>query len=86
MASYKILYWQDIPSQIKAEDTNGEADIELDGRFMEKIDAIATEKGLVGSDDYLDGWKWSEPQERDGTAAEVAETVRQELEKQFPAE
>lgn len=85
MASYKVLYWQEIPSQVKAEDTDGEVDVQLDGRFMEMIDAVATERGLVGSDDYLEGWQWSESQERSGSAAEVAKTVKEELEAKFPA-
>ena len=84
MASYKVLYWHEIPSQVKAEDTNGEVDVQLDGRFMEMIDAEATKRGLVGTDDYLEGWQWSESQDRNGSAAEVAEAVKTELEEQFP--
>ena len=35
---------------------------------------------MWGTDEYLDGWQWSEPQNRDGTAQEVAEAVKLELE------
>ena len=54
-------------------------------RFQEKIDEVAGERGASDSDAYLEGWQWSEPQERDGSAQEVAEALKQELEKEFPA-
>jgi hypothetical protein len=80
MATYKILYWQEIPSQIKAEDAGDEVSLELPQRFMERIDQLAQQRGLQGSDDYLAQWQWSEEQERDGSAQEVAAAVKAELE------
>ena len=80
MATYKILYWQEIPSQIKAEDDADDVTLPLPDRFLERIDALAAERGLGGSDDYLAQWKWSDEEERDGSAQEVAEAVRAELE------
>lgn len=80
MATYTILYWQEIPSQIKAEDDADEITLPLDPRFMERIDQLATQRGLQGSDDYLAQWRWSEPQARDGSAEEVAQTIKRELE------
>jgi hypothetical protein len=38
---------------------------------------------LTGSDAYTDGFHWGEQQERDGTAAEVAQAVAAELAAQF---
>jgi hypothetical protein len=52
----------------------------LDGKFMEHIDILAARRGLQGSDDYLAQWKWSEEQEREGSAQEVAEALKAELE------
>jgi hypothetical protein len=80
MATYKILYWQEIPSQIKADDGVDEVTVSLPPRFMERIDALAAKRNLQAADDYLAQWKWSEEQERDGSAEEVAEAVRAELE------
>ena len=80
MATYKILYWQEIPSQIKAEDDEDDVTLPMPARFMERIDIMAAKRGLAGADDYLAQWQWSEEQERAGTAAEVAEAVRAELE------
>ena len=82
MATYKILYWQEIPSQIKAEDDADDVTVELPAKFMERIDRLAVQQGLQGSDDYLAQWRWSEEEEREGSAREVAETVRAELEAQ----
>jgi len=82
MATYKILYWQEIPTQIKAEDEADDVTVELPGRFMERVDRLAAQRGLQGSDDYLAQWRWSEEEERDGSAREVAEAVRAELEAQ----
>jgi hypothetical protein len=80
MAIYQILYWQNIPSQVKAWDDLDEARLELAPRFMVRIDEAAQSQGLTSTDDYLGQWKWSDEQERPGTAAEVAEAVKKELE------
>jgi hypothetical protein len=47
---------------------------------MERIDIMAAKRGLQGADDYLAQWQWSEEEERAGSAAEVAEAVKAELE------
>jgi hypothetical protein len=80
MAIYKVLYWQEIPTQIKADDGLDDVTLELDGRFMKLVDAVATKRGLSSADDFLAQWKWSEEEEREGSAQEVAETVKAELE------
>ena len=80
MAIYTILYWQEIPSQIKAEDDLDDVTLPLDSRFMERIDRLAAQRGLQGADDYLAQWHWSEKQEREGTAEDVAHAVKRELE------
>jgi len=80
MATYKILFWQEIPSQVKAEDAQDEVNLELAPRFMERIDQLALLRGLQGTDDYLAQWRWSEEEERDGSAHHVAEAVKAELE------
>ena len=80
MASYQVLYWQDIPSQVKAWDDFDEVKLELSPRFVARIDQAATAQGLTGTDAYLGEWRWGEAAERPGTAADVAEAVRRELE------
>jgi hypothetical protein len=52
----------------------------LDGRFMQQVDIFAAKRGLQAADDYLAQWKWSEEEEREGSARDVAEAVKAELE------
>lgn len=80
MARYKILYWQEIPTQIKAEDELDNVTVMLDGKFMNQIDILASKRGLQAADDYLAQWKWSEEEEREGSARQVADALRAELE------
>ena len=80
MATYKVLYWQEIPTQIRVEDDDEDVTVMLDGKFMLQVDILAAKRGLQAADDYLAQWKWSEEQEREGSAREVAEAVRAELE------
>jgi hypothetical protein len=80
MATFKILYWQQIPTQIKAEDSSDDVTVMLDEKFMKHIDAVATRQGLHSADDYLAHWRWSEEEEREGSAREVADALKAELE------
>lgn len=80
MALYQILYWQDIPSQIKAWDDFDEVRIELSQKFVTKIDLAAQKQGLTQTDDYLAQWKWGAELERGGSPEEVAAAIRNELE------
>ena len=83
MATYRILYWQEIPSQIKAEDAADEISVALSDRFQEHIDLLAAARGLQCSDEYLAEWHWGDDQERDGSAEDVAQAVKAELEAQM---
>lgn len=80
MAIYKVLYWQEIPTQVKAEDDEDDVNVMLDGKFMQQVDILAAKRGLQAADDYLAQWKWSEEEEREGSARDVAEAVKTELE------
>jgi len=80
MAFYQILYWQDIPSQIKAWDDLEETNVELGSRFTSLIDQTAQARGLTSTDDYLAQWRWGEELEREGSAQEVARAIQKELE------
>ena len=81
MAVYKILYWQELPSQIKAEDDAGNViSTELPTKFAEKIDAVAQKRGFTNADAYTAQWKWGEDQERQGSAPEVVKALTAEFE------
>jgi 5-methyltetrahydrofolate--homocysteine methyltransferase len=81
--TYKVLYWQEIPSQIRAEDDAGnEVNVELSPKFAAYIDQVAAKRGFGQADAYLAQWKWSDEHERPGSAREVAEALKAELEAQ----
>jgi hypothetical protein len=79
-----VLYWHDIPVQVRAKDANGRVSAPLPDRFQEAIDQAAMAAGLIGSDDYTEAFRWGEAQERTGTAQEVAAAVAAELDAQYP--
>lgn len=85
MATYQILYWQDIPSQVDARGAGPSHKEMLSQRFQELIDIVAMKKNLVNSDDYINGWTKGDKQERPGSAADVARAVAAELEAQYDA-
>ena len=83
MATYQIVYWQDIPSQVDAREGAKSHKEVLSQRFQELIDLVAMKKKITQSDDYINGWNKGDKAERAGTAAEVAMAVAQELEGRF---
>ena len=86
MARYQIMYWKDIPAQVKAQDETGIEKAKLPDRFSEAIDAAAMAEGSADSDAYLAGWNWGPEQERPGTPREVADAVVAELDQSYPKE
>jgi hypothetical protein len=81
VARFQVLYWQDVPSVIKAfADHGATVKRELPQWFQQEIDRLAMEQGLVGSDAYLEQWRWGDEEERPGTPDEVLDAVERELE------
>ncbi len=83
MAIYQILYWHDIPLQVRARGDDGRASVPLPERFQEAADQAAMAAGLSGSDDYTAGLRWGDQQERAGAAGAVAAAVAAELDRQY---
>jgi hypothetical protein len=75
-----VLFWQDIPSEVKAWDDFDEVKLSLPEKFALRIDASAQKQGLISQDAYAAHLRWSEPAERAWVAQEVAEAVRDEFE------
>ena len=82
MTTYQIMYWHDIPVQVRAGGRRDRVSVELPPRFQVAVDNAAMAAGLTGTDAYLEGFAWAEPQEREGSPAEVAAAVAAELEAQ----
>jgi len=83
-SKFQILYWRDLPSQVKAWDGFDEVKIDLPPRFAARIDATAQRLGLTQSEDYLAQWRWGDEAERPGSPADVADAVRREIEAATP--
>jgi hypothetical protein len=80
MTRVQILYWQDVPSLIKATGDDGsEMKRELPEWYQQEIDKRAMVQGLSDSDAYLEQWHWSEPEERPGSPDDVIAAVEREL-------
>ena len=80
MTRVQILYWQDVPSVIKATGDDGsEVKRQLPDWYQQEIDKRAMVQGLSDSDAYLEQWHWSEPEERPGSPDDVIDAVEREL-------
>ena len=84
MAKYQVMFWKHIPAQVKAWDDSREVKRMLPDRFQAAIDAYAMKDGSTGMDSYLEAWRWGDPQERAGSAEEVASALVQELDAANP--
>ena len=85
MAIYQILYWKDIPAQVRVYEGRKPISRQMPKRFQVEIDRTAMEMGLAGTDDYLDQWKWTEKRERPGEPDEILDALVQELESEYNA-
>lgn len=98
MAVYQVLYWRNIPAQVRVyggrgggRDRSGGGDHgrgrrplsrQMPDWFQQEIDRVAMRDGLTGTDAYLDEWHWSEKQEWTGEEAE-SEAVAEAVLKQL---
>jgi 5-methyltetrahydrofolate--homocysteine methyltransferase len=83
-SKFQVLYWQDIPSEVKAWDDFDEVKVSLPEKFANRIDATAQKLGLISQDAYAAHLRWSDEAERAGSPKEVAEALIKEFEAKFP--
>jgi len=83
MATYRIVAWKGIPASVEAEDGMDSVTLQLSERFQMLIDSVAMQLGLQDSDAYLELWSRGDPQDRPGTAREVADAVAADIENRF---
>jgi hypothetical protein len=83
---YQIIYWRDIPAQVKVKLGRKRGGQPLSNRFPIAIDEAAMRAGITESDKYLAQWRNGEWQEREGDLEEVTTTVIAELEATYPQE
>ena len=82
MAEYQVLYWKDIPAQVRVFDGKRRVARQMPPGFQEAIDRRAMKEGLAGTDAYLAHWEWSEKRERCGNPQVVLDAVIEELERE----
>lgn len=78
-SKFQVLYWQDIPSEVKAWDDFDEVKMSLPKKFTVRIDALAQKQGFISQDAYSAHFRWGETLERSGSPREVVAAVCQEL-------
>lgn len=86
MSEVQVVYWRDIPAQVKARKGRERASHGLAPRFQEAIDSAAMRAGLTGTDDYLAEWRSSDWEPRDGTPAEAAAGRAAQIEAEYSEE
>jgi hypothetical protein len=87
MTTVRILFWQEIPSLVKATADDGSSvSRQLPDWFQQEIDREAMRLGLVGSDAYLEQWHWGETTEHEGDPNAILDTVEAELVEKFRAD
>jgi hypothetical protein len=86
VAEVQVVYWRDIPAQVKARQGRERTACPLDPRFQEAVDAAAMRAGLTDTDDYLGEWRASAWEERTGAPQQAADQGAAELEGEYSAE
>jgi hypothetical protein len=79
MASYQVMFWKHIPSQVMAWEGDVKAKRMLPDYFQATIDAYAMKDGSTGMDAYLEGWHRGPVEEREGTPEDVIDALIEEL-------
>ena len=80
MFEYQVLYWRDIPAQLKIHAGKRPKSQPLADRFQVWIDRVAMAEGLTGTDEYLDLWQWSDRIEYAGKMEEALPALIAEIE------
>lgn len=84
--TYQIIYWRDIPAQVKVRAGRQRVSRPLAARFEQAIDQAAMKADKTDSDDYLAEWRQSEWAEREGEPESLAKTLVSEIEADYSPE
>lgn len=80
MIRYQIVYWRDIPVQVRVRDGRSRLTRPLPPRFQKTVYRAAFRAKAITGFDYIMEWQPSDWQERDGEAQNVLTAVAAELE------
>ena len=84
--NYQILYWRDIPAQVKVRSGRQRIARSLSPRFQDAIDEAAMRARATGSDESLEDWHSTEWQAGEGDPDLFADTQVAEIEAAYPPE
>ena len=84
--SFQIVYWRDIPAQIRVRSGIERVNRQLSPRFQEALDAAAMRAGSVSTDDYLADWRSLDWQPSDADPEQLADSLVAEIEAEYSAE
>jgi len=83
VTEFRVTYWRDLPSLVTARDGEQTAKAALDARFMVAIDEAAMRLGATDSDAYLEGWRQTEWEVRDGSPDAVVAEIARDIETRY---
>ncbi len=84
MTDLVVVYWRDIPAQVKAGSGRRAVRRELTPRFAGAIDMAAMQAGLSDTDGYLEQWRTSDPVAVEGDPNAAADALAAKLEADWP--
>ncbi len=85
-SNYQIVYWRDIPAQVRTRLDRERITRPLTERFQVAIDAAAMRANATSTDDYLENWRTSDWQPSEGDPTSLAERLVAQIEADYPQE
>jgi hypothetical protein len=86
MIAFQIIYWRDIPVQVRVKNGRSRLTHPLSPRFQEAVHRAAFRAKAINGFDYIQEWRPSEWQEREGEDQDVITAVTAELETAYSDE
>jgi hypothetical protein len=87
-STFQIVYWRDIPSQVKVRAGRERVSRMLPDRFQEAIDEAAMRARTTSEADYLEEWRATEWQAAEGETGQdpqkLADSLVAELDEAYP--
>ena len=77
---YQIIYWRDIPTQVRGRNGRSRLTRPLSPRFQKTVHRAAFRAKAINGFDYIEEWRQSDWQGRDGEVEDVVTAVVTELE------
>jgi hypothetical protein len=80
-----VIYWRDIPAQVKARAGRNRVSVPLPDRFMVAVDRAATIAGKTTTDEYIAEWR-EETRDCGPDLEGEAQSEASQLDERFPIE